>query len=66
MALRPLDGVGGSEQLAADLVVDASGRGSRVPAGARVTAATRLQHRYLDRVGAAAIRDVAIADSSHR
>ncbi len=32
VALRPLDSAGGSEHLAADLVVDASGRGSRAPA----------------------------------
>lgn len=31
--------------------------------GVRVTAATRLQHRYLDRVQAAAIQDLAAADS---
>jgi 2-polyprenyl-6-methoxyphenol hydroxylase-like FAD-dependent oxidoreductase len=31
--------------------------------GARVTAATRLQHRYLDRVVAATTRDPAIADT---
>lgn len=32
VALRPLDGGGGAQQLAADLVVDACGRGSRAPA----------------------------------
>ncbi len=31
--------------------------------GMHVTAVTRLQHRYLDRVGIAALRDPAIADS---
>ncbi|MGH3885635.1 MAG: FAD-dependent oxidoreductase [Pseudonocardiaceae bacterium] len=31
--------------------------------GVRVTAVTRLQHRYLDRVQAAATRDLAVADS---
>ncbi|HKR49433.1 MAG TPA: FAD-dependent monooxygenase [Pseudonocardiaceae bacterium] len=34
--------------------------------GVRVTAATRLTHRYLDRVGAAATQDLATADSFGR
>ena len=70
---RPADGLDGLAQrfqrrlsrCNADPWLLSTGEDLRFPTttGVRVTAAMRLQHRYLDRVGMAAIRDPGVADS---